>query len=161
MPRGDGIWTSRASLYDTLRVPLTFLHKPCSHSSIKTALKLQKRSGIHSAYTDGGILPARSSKATLCTNISIFAMPNPERQITHYCVLAQLSSLYYQIPAPQQKRFHSRSGSGYGILLYIRKKPTFCPLTAHFGGFWGVFSYKTDKSASSAPQRQIWRILYV
>ena len=35
----------------TLRVLLTFLHKLCSHSSIKTALKLQKRSGIHSAYT--------------------------------------------------------------------------------------------------------------
>ena len=50
----------------TLRVLLTFLHKLCSHSSIKTALKLQKRSGIHSAYPDGGILPARSNQAMLC-----------------------------------------------------------------------------------------------
>ena len=82
LPRGDGIWTSRASLYDTLRVPLTFLHKPCSHSSIKTALKLQKRSGIHSAYTDGGILPARSNQAMLCANKSIIAKHKPERQIT-------------------------------------------------------------------------------
>ena len=46
-----------------------------------------------------------------------------------------------------QKRFHSRYNFGYGILLYIRKMPCFCPLTAILGGFEGIFSYKTDKSA--------------
>ena len=50
-----------------------------------------------------------------------------------------------------QKRFHSRLGFGYGILLYIRKMPRFRPLTAHFGGSRGVFSYKTDKSAFACP----------
>ena len=29
--------------------------------------------------------------------------------------------------------------------------PIFRPLTAHFGGFEGVFSYKTDKSAFACP----------
>ena len=29
--------------------------------------------------------------------------------------------------------------------------PNFCPLTAHFGGFEGVFSYRTDKSAFACP----------
>ena len=29
--------------------------------------------------------------------------------------------------------------------------PRFRPLTAHFGGFEGVFSYKTDKSAFACP----------
>jgi hypothetical protein len=29
--------------------------------------------------------------------------------------------------------------------------PYFRPLTAHFGGFEGVFSYKTDKSAILCP----------
>ena len=46
-----------------------------------------------------------------------------------------------------KKRFHSRYNFGYGILLYIRKMPLFCPLTAPFGGFEGVFSYINDKSA--------------
>ena len=50
-----------------------------------------------------------------------------------------------------QKRFHSRYNFGYGILLYIRKTPLFCPKTALFGGFEGVFSYKTDKSAFACP----------
>ena len=50
-----------------------------------------------------------------------------------------------------QKRFHSRYNFGYGILLYIRKMPIFCPKTAHFDGFEGVFSYKTDKSAILCP----------
>ena len=50
-----------------------------------------------------------------------------------------------------QKRFHSRLGFGYGILLYIRKMPVFSPLTAHFGGFEGVFSYINDKSAILCP----------
>ena len=52
-----------------------------------------------------------------------------------------------------QKRFHSRYNFGYGILLYIRKMPTFSPLTAHFGGFEGVFSYKTDKAAILCPDK--------
>ena len=34
-----------------------------------------------------------------------------------------------------KKRFHSRSGFDYGILLYMRKAVHFCPFTAHFGGF--------------------------
>ena len=46
-----------------------------------------------------------------------------------------------------QKRFHSRYNFGYGILLYIRKMPYFCPFTAHFGGFEGVFYFINDKSA--------------
>ena len=50
-----------------------------------------------------------------------------------------------------QKRFHSRYNFGYGILLYIRKMPYFCPFTAHFGGFKGVFSYINDKSAILCP----------
>ena len=52
-----------------------------------------------------------------------------------------------------QKRFHSRYNFGYGILLYIRKMPHFCPKTAHFDGFEGVFSYKTDKSAILCPTK--------
>jgi hypothetical protein len=36
-------------------------------------------------------------------------------------------------------------------LLYIRKMPYFCPFTAHFGGFEGVFSFITDKSAILCP----------
>ena len=56
-------------------------------------------------------------------------------------------------PPRNQKRFHSRYNFGYGILLYIRKMPHFCPKTAHFGGFKGVFSYKTDKSAILCPDK--------
>ena len=52
-----------------------------------------------------------------------------------------------------QKRFHSRYNFGYGILLSIRKMPYFCPFTAHFGGFEGVFSYKNDKSAILCPAK--------
>jgi hypothetical protein len=29
--------------------------------------------------------------------------------------------------------------------------PYFCPFTAQFGGFEGIFSYKTDKSAILCP----------
>jgi len=29
--------------------------------------------------------------------------------------------------------------------------PCFCPLTAHFGGFMGIFSYINDKSAILCP----------
>jgi hypothetical protein len=29
----------------------------------------------------------------------------------------------------------------------MRKMPYFCPLTAHFGGFEGVFSFINNKSA--------------
>ena len=50
-----------------------------------------------------------------------------------------------------QKRFHSRYNFGYGILLYMRKMPCFCPLTAHFGGFKGVFSYSNNNSAFHCP----------
>ncbi|MBR6545483.1 MAG: hypothetical protein IKT72_00930 [Clostridia bacterium] len=52
-----------------------------------------------------------------------------------------------------QKRFHSRSGFGYGILLYIWKMPHFRPFTALFGGFEGVFSCKNDKSAIRCPTK--------
>jgi hypothetical protein len=31
--------------------------------------------------------------------------------------------------------------------------PYFCPFTAHFGGFEGVFSYKNDKSAILCPDK--------
>ena len=44
-----------------------------------------------------------------------------------------------------KKRFYGRYNFGYGILLYIRKMPIFCPLTAHFGGSRGSF-YINDKS---------------
>ena len=54
-------------------------------------------------------------------------------------------------PPRNQKRFHSRYNFGYGILLYIRKTAHFCPLTAHFGGFKGVFSFVNDKSAILCP----------
>ena len=54
-------------------------------------------------------------------------------------------------PTRNQKRFHSRYNFGYGILLSIRKTPHFRPFTAYFGGFEGVFSYKTDKSAILCP----------
>ena len=50
-----------------------------------------------------------------------------------------------------QKRFHSRYNFGYGILLSIRKTPYFCPFTAHFGGFEGIFSYISNKSAILCP----------
>ena len=53
----------------------------------------------------------------------------------------------------RQKRFHSRYNCGYGILLYIRKKPYFRPLTAHFGGSRGIFSYINDKSAILCPTK--------
>lgn len=53
----------------------------------------------------------------------------------------------------RQKRFHSRYNFGYGILLYIRKMPHFSPLTAHFGGFEGVFSFINDKSAILCPTK--------
>ena len=33
----------------------------------------------------------------------------------------------------------------------MRKMPIFRPLTAHFGGSRGVFSYETDKSAIFCP----------
>ena len=56
-------------------------------------------------------------------------------------------------PPRNQKRFHSRYNFGYGILLYIRKMPIFRPLTAIFGGFEGIFSYKTDKSAILCPTK--------
>ena len=46
-----------------------------------------------------------------------------------------------------QKRFHSRYNFGYGILFSIRKMLIFCPLTALFGGFEGVFSFINAKSA--------------
>jgi hypothetical protein len=36
-------------------------------------------------------------------------------------------------------------------LLYIRKMPIFRPLTAHFGGFEGVFYLINDKSATLCP----------
>ena len=52
-----------------------------------------------------------------------------------------------------QKQFHSRSGFGYGILLYIREMPCFFPKTALFDGFLGVFSYETDKSAILCPTK--------
>ena len=52
-----------------------------------------------------------------------------------------------------QKRFHSRYIFGYGILLYMRKMPIFRPLTALFGGFEGIFSYKKDKSAILCPDK--------
>ena len=55
--------------------------------------------------------------------------------------------------ALRQKRFHSRYNFGYGILLYIRKMPYFCPKTALSGGSRGVFSYKTDKSAFACPSK--------
>ena len=58
-----------------------------------------------------------------------------------------------QIIISIQKQFHSRYNFGYGILLYMRKMPTFCPLTPLFGGFEGVFSYKTDKSAFACPDK--------
>ena len=35
----------------------------------------------------------------------------------------------------------------------MRKMPIFRPLTAFFGGFEGVFSYKTDKSAILCPDK--------
>ena len=35
----------------------------------------------------------------------------------------------------------------------MRKMPVFCPKTAIFGGFEGVFSYKTDKSANLCPDK--------
>ena len=50
-----------------------------------------------------------------------------------------------------QNRFHSRYSFGYGILLYIRKTPHFRPFAAYFGGFVGIFYYKTDKSAILCP----------
>ena len=31
--------------------------------------------------------------------------------------------------------------------------PIFCPLTAHFGGYEGVFSYINDKSANLCPTK--------
>ena len=40
------------------------------------------------------------------------------------------------------KRFHSRYIFGYGILLYMRKIADFCPFTAYFGDFEGVFLYE-------------------
>jgi hypothetical protein len=46
-----------------------------------------------------------------------------------------------------QKRFHSRYNFGYGILLYMRKTAYFCPFTAYFGGFEGIFSFRNTKSA--------------
>ena len=52
-----------------------------------------------------------------------------------------------------QKRFHSRYNFGYGILLSIREMPYFCPFTAYFGGFEGVFSYVNDKSAILCPTK--------
>ena len=58
-----------------------------------------------------------------------------------------------KVPPPQPKRFHSRLGFGYGILLYIQKIAHFRPFTAHFGGFEGIFSYKTDKSAILCPTK--------
>lgn len=50
-----------------------------------------------------------------------------------------------------QKRFHSRYNFGYGILLYMPQTACFCPLTALFGGFEGVFSLISDKSAILCP----------
>ena len=41
----------------------------------------------------------------------------------------------------------------YGILLYIRQMSCFCPLIAHFGGFEGVFSFVTEKSAILCPAK--------
>ena len=66
-----------------------------------------------------------------------------------------------------QKRFHGRYNFGYGILLSIRKMPYFCPFTAHFSGFEGVFSheyivfmYKQINPPLSAPWGLKRRILY-
>ena len=55
-------------------------------------------------------------------------------------------------PHPRnQTRFPSRYNFGYGILLSIRKTAHFCPFTALFGGFKGVFSQISDKSAILCP----------
>ena len=59
----------------------------------------------------------------------------------------------FKSPPRNQKRFHSRYNFGYGILLSIRKMPYFCPFTAHFGGFEGVFSQISDKSAILCPAK--------
>ena len=60
-------------------------------------------------------------------------------------------AVWFKSHLRNQKRFHSRYNFGYGILLYVRKIPRFCPFTAHFGGFEGVFSYRNDKSAILCP----------
>ena len=56
-------------------------------------------------------------------------------------------------PTRNQKRFHSRYNFGYGILLYMHKTAHFCPFTAQFGGFKGVFSFLNDKSALLCPSK--------
>ena len=57
----------------------------------------------------------------------------------------------YKSHLRNQKRFHSRYNFGYGILFFIQKTPYFCPFTAHFGGFEGVFSFIYDKFAILCP----------
>ena len=74
----------------------------------------------------------------LCKN----APPHPFLYPPKFCILF----IDYS-----QKRFHSRLGFGYGILLSIRKMPHFRPLTAHFGGFEGVFPFRNTKSAILFP----------
>ena len=91
-----------------------------------------------------------------------FALQTLSKRATAYATEATIfSSGTFKSHPRNQKRFHSRYNFGYGILLYIRKMPLFCPLTAHFGGSRGIFFIKPINPPSSAPVRQKWRILYV
>ena len=72
-------------------------------------------------------------------------------KLDFYHLAKEFYRYIFRYTALWQKRFHSRYNFGYGILFSIRKIPYFCPFTAHFGGFKGVFSFVTDKSAIPCP----------
>ena len=71
------------------------------------------------------------------------------------CFSIHPKRLYFRVcnekSHPNHQKIHSRYNFGYGILLSIRKTPYFCPFTAHFGGFEGIFSYISNKSAILCP----------
>ena len=145
-----GIWTSRASLYE---------HAPRCSLIPKPRLKHKaKQTHPNSNSGAGSIPPIRwrniagsEHRATMRTNKLTTAKQYPERQITRSYVRTKPYFRQRTSHSRNQKRFHSRSGFGYGILLYIRKMPYFRPFTALFGGFEGNFSYKNDKSATLCP----------
>ena len=79
---------------------------------------------------------------------------------------ASLCSLFrryapYKSRLRNQKRFHSRYNFGYGILLYIRKTPHFCPLPLVSVVLRAFFLVLTINPPSSAVLRQKWRICIV
>lgn len=93
------------------------------------------------------------SASAIAKELTREGVPTPAKKAVWHkrTVESILTNEKYKGAALLQKRFHSRYNFGYGILLYMRKMPYFCPLTAHLGDSRGVFSFVIDKSAILCP----------